>query len=159
MLAGAIAIVAIAAAIASGRVAHEGRHGPVTLSATVAPWQLPQPVSAAAAVPLRGKIYLAGGLTSSGDSTGAILAIDPASGHAVPAGSLAQAGHDAAGAALSGRALVFGGGTITSTAAAQSFAPGGGAAVTGQLPAPRSCLLYTSPSPRDMRRSRMPSSA
>ena len=31
--------------------------------------------------------------------------------------------------------------------------------VYDQMPEPRYCLLYTSPSPRDMRRSRMPSSA
>ena len=31
--------------------------------------------------------------------------------------------------------------------------------VVGKVNAPLHCLLYTSPSPRDMRRSRMPSSA
>ena len=31
--------------------------------------------------------------------------------------------------------------------------------VSGSMADPISCLLYTSPSPRDMRRSRMPSSA
>jgi hypothetical protein len=139
-LALALGVVAIVAVAASGRVGRNATHGPLTLTATVAPWQLPDPVSAATAIPLGGKIYLAGGLSPSGGSTGAIVRIDPASGRSAPAGTLALAGHDAGAAVLSGQGVVFGGGTIASTAATQSFAPGGNATPAGTLPTARSDL-------------------
>ena len=42
---------------------------------------------------------------------------------------------------------------------AGALAPGSLVAFTGGLGAGKTCLLYTSPSPRDRTRSRMPSSA
>jgi hypothetical protein len=142
-LAAAIVVVALVAVTASGRVGSGSSRHSMALSASVAAWQLPAPVSAASAAPLDGKIYMAGGLTPTGGSSATILRIDPSRGAVARTGNLTQPGHDAAAAALGGRIAVFGGGQTASTAAAQSFAPGGSAAVVGTLPGPRSDLAAT----------------
>ena len=64
--------------------------GPFLDQDGVAGWQLPTPTSAASAVALGGKVYLAGGLTPTGGSSAAILRIDPLQGTVAPSGTLAQ---------------------------------------------------------------------
>jgi len=135
-----VGVLALIAITASARIRHGAGHRSTNLTVGVAGWQLPAPTSAASAVAIGGKIYLAGGLTPTGGSSAAILRIDPSSGSVASSGALAQPGHDAAAAALGDRAVVFGGGEVASTAAAQSFGSGGTASPAGALPGPRSDL-------------------
>ena len=81
---------------------------------------------------------IAGGLTPSGASTDAVIALDPVTGATRPAGRLAEATHDAAGVALGGRMFVLGGGTVSSTPTIQAFSPGTQAAAVGRLSRARS---------------------
>lgn len=96
------------------------------------------------ALPAAGGLLLAGGLTAQGTSTDAVTSLDPVTGGTRPAGHLAAATHDAAGAILGGRTYLFGGGTVASVPIVQAFAAGtaaGAAAegtVVGHLPAARS---------------------
>ena len=79
---------------------------------TSAPYALPAPVERALALPVGGRIIIAGGLSGGHSATG-VFAFDPASGHLSALGSVPQAFHDAAGAVVRGRLLVFGGGPET----------------------------------------------
>lgn len=108
---------------------------------------LPAPISGESAVAVRGGLLILGGLDSSGASASGVFRLDAASGRLAPAGSLSGPLHDAAAAMLSGRVLVFGGGTETSTDAVQELpAPGGAVAagataqLVGHLPTVRSDL-------------------
>ena len=109
------------------------------------PWQLAQPTSREVAVPgaTRGRLVIAGGLTTGDVTTSSVSDLAVPGGVGSPAGALATATHDAAAAVLAGRVLVFGGGNQTSVATVQEFAlsaTGSSAAATvvGQLPQPRS---------------------
>jgi hypothetical protein len=84
-------------------------------------------------------VLILGGLTSGDVSTSAVERIDPTNGSGSRVGSLAMAVHDAAGALLGGRAIVFGGGSSSTVATVQSFS-GGTATTLGRLPQPRSDL-------------------
>ncbi len=110
------------------------------------PWPLAQPTSREVALPgaTPGSLVLAGGLTAGDTTTPTLSDLAVPGGVASPAGALAAATHDAAGAVLAGRrVLVFGGGSQTSVATVQGFAlPATGstavATILGQLPQPRS---------------------
>ena len=89
---------------------------------------------------------LLGGLTSGGASASGVFAVNPATGYARAAGTLARPLHDAAGTLLRGHELIFGGGAQASVATVQEFTPPGPgrragratATVAGALPAARS---------------------
>jgi N-acetylneuraminic acid mutarotase len=98
---------------------------------------LDQPVSRAVGVLSGSRIVVLGGLTSGDVTTGQVVAIDPHSGISVVDGALRQPVHDASGAALRGRAFVFGGGSSTEVAVVQSWTDGA-TRLVGRLPAPRS---------------------
>jgi DNA-binding beta-propeller fold protein YncE len=121
-----------------------GADGPpvtaMVLQITPAPYQLPAPLSREVALPAAGGLLLAGGLTAQGTSTDAVTGLDPVTGATHVAGRLAVATHDAAGASLGGQTYLFGGGSVASVPAVQTFATGASfaAAVVGQLPAARS---------------------
>jgi YVTN family beta-propeller protein len=87
---------------------------------TTAPYALPVPVERALAFSVGRRIIIAGGL-SGGRSASGVFAFDPSSGHLVSLGNMPQAFHDAAGAVVGGRLLVFGGGPETGTDVVQSF--------------------------------------
>lgn len=109
------------------------------LAVQVAPWHLGAPVSRAVALPDGHDLLVLGGLATGDVSTPDIWQIDPSTGATTKLGSLPTAVHDAAGAFLGGRALVFGGGSSSTVGTVQAFSPGsGGAADVGSLPAPRS---------------------
>jgi hypothetical protein len=129
-----------------------GRHvvaqgGLPAVESGLLPWRLRAPLSreVAAAGP-RGWLLLLGGLTSGGASTGGIFTVNPATGHASAAGTLARPLHDAAGTSLRGHEMIFGGGAQASVATVQEFNPPvpgqaerhATASVTGALTAPRS---------------------
>ena len=109
------------------------------------PWQLAQPLSREVAVPGTGpgSVVVIGGLSSGSQTTGAVQSIQVPAGTPAPAGALSAATHDAAGAVVGGRVLVFGGGTLTTVATVQAYplgtaGDGANATVVGQLPQPRS---------------------
>ncbi len=110
------------------------------LTAVLATWQLQAPLSRAVVLSQGRALLIAGGLQEGGQSTAGVFRVDPTSGDPTFLGSLPHPGHDAAGAVLQGRVLVFGGGEAQSIAAVQSFSPRSGAQVAGRLPAPRSDL-------------------
>ncbi|HET6917130.1 MAG TPA: hypothetical protein VFH56_13640 [Acidimicrobiales bacterium] len=120
--------------------------GPAKLQVSIAPWQLPVPLSRTVALAVDGNIDVFGGLTGTGSSTTAsVLQIDPATGHSTNIGKLPVPVHDAAGAAIGSRYYVFGGGATSLTASVQSLAPDAAAGspaitVAGQLPAQRADL-------------------
>jgi len=111
---------------------------PMALQIIPAPYQLPSPIAREVVLARGGRLLIAGGLTRASVSTSAISMLNPVTGRLTRAGRLAQPTHDAAGALLSGRALIFGGGAAASVAAVQALRPGGTATLAGRLPRPRS---------------------
>jgi hypothetical protein len=102
---------------------------------------LPAPVQRATAVWSNGTIYVAGGLSASGQSVNGVFALDPKTGTINSVGSVPDPFHDAAGAVLGGRFLVFGGGSTASTDVVQAFDPSTRkGSVAGHLPSPLSDL-------------------
>jgi Kelch motif len=105
------------------------------LVVTTAPFRLPEALQREVAAAVDGSVLVAGGLDSAGSSTDGVIGIDPASGSVRSLGTLPDAFHDAAGAAIGGRVFVFGGGQGQGTDVVQSVDPtGSGAAVVGRLP-------------------------
>ena len=108
------------------------------------PWQLATPLSREVVVPgtAPGSVAVLGGLTTGSSTTANAVSLAVPGGAATPAGALATATHDAAGTVLGGRAVVFGGGVLSSFATVQSYpltATGTTTAtVVGQLPQARS---------------------
>ena len=91
------------------------------------PWQLAAPLSREVVLPRAGtrhELVVLGGLTSGDVSTNGVDVLDTRTGRIVPHGSLLQATHDAAGAALGARQLVIGGGTATAAGGTQIVAGG-----------------------------------
>lgn len=113
--------------------------GPAAVEASLLPWQLGAPVSREVVLPgpRAAEVVVAGGLTSTGGSSAAIVDLDTRSGRPVATASLRLATHDAAGALVAGRVLVLGGGTVSPSASVQRFALGGGAVSIGVLPEAR----------------------
>ncbi len=115
------------------------------VEAGVLPWALDQPLSREILFPGTGSsLLVAGGLDAAGGSLARVFSLDVTNGAITPLGNLASPVHDAAGAELGARDVVFGGGSPNTTPAIESFAPPGAAAgaapgsVTGRLPQPRS---------------------
>ncbi len=123
---------------------------PLSLQVTPAPYQLPSGLSREVVLPHGPDLLIAGGLTARGTSTGTVRRLNPATGSTTRVGRLAVPTHDAAGATVGGRTLVFGGGKQASVAtvqevtgpavSGQAAATPGRPAVTGRLPRPRSDL-------------------
>lgn len=102
--------------------------------------RLSQPRSGEALVSQGNRLLVIGGLDSGGLSTADVLELDPVRGGIKTVGTLAEPLHDLAAARLRARILVFGGGSIATTAAEQVLVPNGKAHVVGQLPASASDL-------------------
>jgi len=109
-----------------------------------AAWHLPSPLSRAVALPDGGRLVVLGGLGPGDATTGAVTQIDPTTGATTTIGALVDPVHDAAGAVLGGRAVVFGGGasTVLTTvqAVTEPVVPGAVSVLVGVLPAPRADL-------------------
>jgi hypothetical protein len=98
------------------------------------PWHLPAPISREVVLPARAAhVVILGGLKGS-TSVNDVLSLDTRHGALRSLGHLSAGVHDAAGAVLGGRDVVFGGGTPTTVARTEAFA----SAQIGALPSPRS---------------------
>lgn len=106
----------------------------VTASTTV--FRLPTALSRAVAFPDGNGLLVCGGLTRT-STTAAVVRIDLGSGSATHVGDLAAPVHDAAGAALAGSMILFGGGGAVAEAAVQRVTTSGSSAVIGSLPIAR----------------------
>jgi len=127
-----------------------GRHpaaGPPAVESGLLPWALAAPISRVVVLPAAGgQLVLLGGLTAAGTSANGVFTLNPASGALASVGTLPAAVHDGAGAVVAGSDVIFGGGSPTTVATVQAFAPvppgAAGAStagtVIGALPAPRS---------------------
>lgn len=101
------------------------------------------PVSRAVAIADGASVIVFGGLTASQRSADGIFRVDPVTGSATRLGVLVTPTHDAAGARVGDRWLVFGGGDQQTSSLVQSFPANGSrgkAVVAGHLPAARSDL-------------------
>jgi len=108
--------------------------------ATTLPTHLPTGLSRAVAIVLDNRIEVYGGFASTGATTAAILAFDPATGQLRAVGELAVPVHDAAGVGLDGAVMIFGGGSGAPTAVVQRVDSQGSARVIGNLPTARADL-------------------
>jgi hypothetical protein len=123
---------------------------PLAVQITPAAYQLPSGISREVVLASGGNLLIIGGLNQRSVTTRTVTRLNPVTGRSVPAGRLAAASHDAAGAVLGGRPYLFGGGVVTSLATVQRLAltppprpklrGRGTASVAGQLPVPRSDL-------------------
>jgi N-acetylneuraminic acid mutarotase len=122
-------------------LAHQARAVPTTrITAVDTPWLLPAPVSRAIAVVDGTDVLVMGGIDANQSSSTGVFRLDPTVGSLSQTGTLAVATHDAAGAAIGGRAFVFGGGAQTVVDAVQSVAPSGPASTAAHLPQRRADL-------------------
>jgi hypothetical protein len=110
----------------------------------MAPFTLPAAVSRPIVYPDDGGLLVVGGLTIADTTTRAILRVELASGAVQPAGQLPVGVHDAGGAVVNRRDLLFGGGSTAVTSAVQDVTPGSTAAVISHLPQPRADLVAIS---------------
>ena len=88
---------------------------------TAASFDLRAPVEREVAVAAGGTIVIAGGIDASGTSSPGIFALDPTTHKLTSLGTVPEPFHDAAGAIISGRLFVFGGGAASSSSAVQRF--------------------------------------
>jgi len=131
------------ATAASPAVSH--RQSPtVTLTLSMAAFTLPAAVSRPTVFATGERLLVVGGLTSADTTTQVILRVDPIRGTVVQAGMLPVPVHDAAGAVVGGRDLVFGGGSTAVTSAVQDVTPGASPQVISHLPQPRADLVAIS---------------
>ena len=111
------------------------------LAVSLAPWHLGAAVSRAVVVPDGSDLAILGGLATGDTSTADIWRLDPRTGSDVRVATLPAAVHDAAGALVGRRAVVFGGGSYSTVAEVQAWSPGAtSGVVAGSLPVPRSDL-------------------
>ena len=112
-------------ALARGSVTHHAAPQlatkPAPFSVRAAPYRLPAPVEREVAVAANGAALLAGGLDAAQQSTNGVFRMNTQSGKLVQLGSVPQPFHDAAGAVLGSRLLIFGGGAAQSSASVQAF--------------------------------------
>jgi hypothetical protein len=106
-----------------------------------APYRLPSPVEREVAAAWAGSVILAGGLDTATQSTNGVFLLDAATGHLAALGTVPRPFHDAAGAILGAKLLIFGGGASRSSASVQAFDLGSRhGSVVSQLPRPLSDL-------------------
>jgi hypothetical protein len=115
------------------------KHRQLRPVARLAPHMLPIALSGEAALGLPGRILVIGGLDSSDVSTSEVLELRTATGRLTHLGSLSEPRHDTAVAALGGKVLVFGGGSLTELDSVESLS-GGSPQAIGRLPTTRSDL-------------------
>ena len=108
---------------------------PTAAEASLLSWRLAAPLSREVVVPAEGSrgLVILGGLTSGAASTDGVDRLDTRDGGLAPLQPLAQATHDAAGAAIGRRILVVGGGTVVPTGTTQIESAAG--TVVGEAPA------------------------
>jgi hypothetical protein len=107
-------------------------------------WQLPSARDREVALTDGTTVWLLGGRDPAKASRTSVLQIDPTTGASMSVGDLGIGVHDAAGARLGGRLVVFGGGNSATVATIQVFTPEAGGSVIGDLPQARSDLVSVS---------------
>lgn len=108
------------------------------VSLSVAPvMHLPVGVSRTVVVAMGSRLVVLGGLAAGDTTTARVWSVQPTTRTAHQVGSLRQAVHDASGALLAGRAVVFGGGASTTMSVVQAW-DGSAATTIGAMPQPRS---------------------
>jgi hypothetical protein len=110
------------------------------VQAITLPTRLPTGLSRSVAVAVGGRINIYGGFASTGATTGEILAFDPAAARVGVMGAMGLPVHDAAGVALDGAVMIFGGGSRAPESVVQRVDPDGVARLVGNLPAARADL-------------------
>ncbi len=100
--------------------------------------RLPVALSRVVAVPLSGKVVVAGGLDAHQVTTSQTLVFDPSTPSVIAASHLAVAVHDAGAGVVASTGLVVGGGSAASSSAVQAVHADGTATVVGELPQARS---------------------
>ena len=118
----------------------------VTFSSSMAAFKLPEAVSRPTVFAALEGLLVVGGLIAADTTMQAILRVDLTQGTVNPAGQLPVPVHDAAGAVVTGRDLIFGGGATTVTSAVQDVTPGASPQVISHLPQPRADLVAISDS-------------
>jgi hypothetical protein len=116
----------------------------MTFNSSMAPFRLPSAVSRPTVLAAGEGLLVVGGLTAADTTTQAILRVDPARGAVNRAGQLPVPVHDAAGAVVNGRDLIFGGGATAVTSAVQDVTPGAPPQLISHLPQPRADLVAIS---------------
>jgi Kelch motif len=101
---------------------------------------LPAPLSGESVLGLPGRVLVLGGLDTSDVSTSEALELSTATGKFSDLAPLSEPRHDTAAAAIGGKTMVFGGGSLTELDSVESFSPRGSPEVVGQLPTTRSDL-------------------
>jgi hypothetical protein len=92
------------------------------IEAGVVPWTLAAPVSREVVLPSGGSVVaVVGGLASSQATVPTVYSLDTNTGTQAPLPSLASGVHDASGALVGGKALLFGGGSPSTVATVQQF--------------------------------------
>lgn len=117
------------------------------VKADLLPWRLAAPLSRMVVEPSSGSNLTVLGGYEGGVSAAGVYALDTADGKLTLVGNLALPTHDAAGALIDGRDVLFGGGDTVSDGVVQAFAPTAGeptAATIGQLPDARSDCVAVS---------------
>jgi hypothetical protein len=132
-----LVLLAVAAAavlaLALGRGDHSGpprtttetkptrRAQSLAVEVRLLPWRLDAPLSREVVLPRPGTrdLVVLGGLRSGDSSTDSVEVLDTRNGARSAGGTLLQATHDAAGAALGPRLLVIGGGTVAPSGSTQ----------------------------------------
>jgi hypothetical protein len=142
---GLVVIIVLIVVLSVGAGNNRHRHSPAASRAVrlqpipaaesgLLPWHLPVALSREIVLPgQRSKVVVLGGLQGSSSVNG-VYSLDTRNGGLHMLGSLHAGVHDAAGASLAGRDLVFGGGTPNTVAGLEAFP----AAQLGSLPSPRS---------------------
>jgi hypothetical protein len=115
----------------------------LTFTSSVAPFTLPAPVSRPTVFSEGQGLLVVGGLTTADTTTQQILLVDVSHRTVKTAGQHVPV-HDAAGAVVGGKDLVFGGGSTTVSSAVQDVTPGGSTQVISHLPQPRADLVAIS---------------
>jgi len=110
------------------------------VQATTLPTRLPTGLSRSVAIAVGGSINVYGGFASTGSTTAEILAFDPPAARVGALGALAVPVHDAAGVALDGGVMIFGGGSGAPESVVQRVDSDGVARVIGNLPGARADL-------------------
>ena len=116
----------------------------VMLTSALAAFTLPAAVSRPTVFATGGGLLVVGGLTAADSTTSSILRVDLARTTVRQAGQLPVPVHDAAGAVVKGRDLLFGGGSTAVSSAVQDVTPGESPRVISHLPQPRADLVAVS---------------
>ena len=122
-------------ASAAHRTAASAAHPPRIVARTL--FRLPTGVSRTVAVANGSRVLVLGGLAPGDSTTGRVWSVDVANRTARAAGALTTPVHDACGALVAGKALVFGGGAATTVSAVQQWQSTRSRRVAS-LPQPRS---------------------